>query len=87
MENPKEIVVIGAPDEPATLALLQKMRFLYLPNQTIQLFAPSEPLEGASPLLEGKGQLNGKPTVYVCHNFTCSLPMTEWDALKQALET
>ena len=86
IEKPKEIVVVGAPDEPATLALLQKMRFLYLPNQTIQLFAPSEPLEGASPLLEGKGQLNGKPTVYVCHDFTCSLPMTEWDALKQALE-
>ena len=87
LEKPKEIVVVGAPDDPATSSLLEKMRFLYLPNQTIQLFAPSEPLKEASPLLEGKGQLNGKPTVYVCHDFTCSLPMTEWDALKQALET
>jgi uncharacterized protein YyaL (SSP411 family) len=47
--------------------------------------APGESLKAISPLLEGKTQLNGKPTVYVCHNFTCSPPVTEWEELKPLL--
>ncbi|MGH7844892.1 MAG: thioredoxin domain-containing protein [Candidatus Binatia bacterium] len=87
LEKPKEIVLVGDRREPRMQDLLSKIRLLYLPNQTLQVFAPGDGLKQASPLLEGKGQLNGKPTVYVCHDFTCSLPMTEWDTLKQALET
>ena len=34
-------------------------------------------------LLAGKTQVDGKLTAYVCHNFTCSLPVTEWGALKE----
>ena len=87
LEKPKEIVIVADPNEPTTQELVRKINLLYLPNQTLQVFAPGTPLKEAMPLLEGKGQINGKPTVYVCHNFTCSLPMTEWDAVKQVLET
>jgi uncharacterized protein len=37
-------------------------------------------------LLAGKKQIEGKPTAYVCHNFTCSRPVVEWDDLRQLLE-
>ncbi len=85
-EKPKEIVVIGNAQDATTTGLLEQIHHLYLPNKTLQLFGSDEPLERASPLLEGKKQLDGKPTVYVCHNSTCSRPVTEWPELKTLLE-
>ncbi|MGH7771600.1 MAG: thioredoxin domain-containing protein [Candidatus Binatia bacterium] len=86
LEKPKEIVLVGEKKDRATQDLLSKIHSLYLPNKTLQLVAPGESLKKTSPLLEGKTQLNGKPTVYVCHNFTCSQPVTEWEELKKLLE-
>jgi hypothetical protein len=36
-------------------------------------------------LLDGKTQRDGKPTVYVCRNMTCSAPATEWDEIEALL--
>jgi uncharacterized protein YyaL (SSP411 family) len=87
LEKPKEIVVVGDRQDARMQELLRQIRLLYVPNRTLQILAPGESLKQVSPLLEGKGQLDGKPTVYVCQDFTCSLPMTEWHALRQALES
>jgi len=86
LEKPKEIVLVRKKGDPVEQHLLKKIHSLYLPNKTLQAMDPGEPLARVSPLLEGKTQLNGKATVYVCHNFTCSLPATEWNDLKQLLE-
>ena len=86
LEKPKEIVLMGKRDDPSSLDLLRKISSLYLPNKTLQVVEPGEPLGKLSPLLEGKAQINGRPTVYVCHNFTCSPPVTEWENLKGLLE-
>ena len=85
LEKPKEIVLVGRKKDEATQDLLKKIHSLYLPNMTLQLVASDEPLKAISPLLEGKTQLGGKPTVYVCHNFTCSPPVTEWEDLRELL--
>jgi uncharacterized protein YyaL (SSP411 family) len=34
---------------------------------------------------KGKRSLDGKPTAYVCHDFTCSQPVTDWAALEKLL--
>jgi uncharacterized protein YyaL (SSP411 family) len=86
LEKPKEIVLVGETQNPATAELLRKIHSLYLPNMTLQLATPDEPLEKISPLLAGKKQIQGKPTVYVCHNFTCSRPVVDWDDLRPLLE-
>ena len=37
------------------------------------------------PLLEGKTMLGGRPTVYVCQNYTCKAPVTDVAALEKQL--
>jgi uncharacterized protein YyaL (SSP411 family) len=86
LQKPKEVVLVGDKKEPKTLELLTKIHSLYMPNMTLQLASPDDSLEKVSPLLAGKKQFEGKTTVYVCHNFTCSRPVVEWDELKPLLD-
>ena len=86
LNKPKEIILVGDKADSAVAALVRQIHSLYLPNATLQLADPEEPLEKISPLLAGKTQIGGKPTVYVCQNFTCSPPATTWEALKPLLE-
>ena len=85
LRKPKEIVVVGKREDPKTAELVRGIHSLYLPNKTLQLAGPDEALEKISPLLQGKTQLDGKPTVYVCQNFTCSAPVTSWEDIKRLL--
>jgi uncharacterized protein YyaL (SSP411 family) len=86
LSKPKEIVVVGNLDDSETVALVKQLQQYYLPNKVLQVAHPDERLENLSPLLAGKTQLNGLPTIYVCQNFTCSQPVTSWAALKPLLE-
>ena len=86
LQKPKEVVLVGDKKDPETAELLTKIHSLYLPNMTLQLASPDDSLEKVSSLLAGKKQFDGKPTVYVCHNFTCSRPVVEWDELKPLLD-
>jgi uncharacterized protein YyaL (SSP411 family) len=86
LNKPKEIVVVGKLDDPATITLVKEIQQHYVPNKVLQVAQPDERLENISPLLQGKSQLNGLPTIYVCHNFTCSAPVTSWAELKLLLE-
>jgi hypothetical protein len=47
---------------------------------------PNIPSQGGRKLpslLAGRSQIDGKLTAYVCQNFTCSLPVTDWEALRR----
>ena len=87
LEKAKEVVVVGERGEPRVDELLMKIHSVYQPNMTIQLASPSEPLENRSPLLRGKSQVGGNPTVYVCQNYSCSAPATSWDELRPLIES
>jgi len=39
----------------------------------------------APPLLQDRGEVDGNPAAYVCENFTCRTPVTDPEALQQAL--
>jgi uncharacterized protein YyaL (SSP411 family) len=86
IQKPKEVVLVGDKKDPETAELLTKIHSLYLPNMTLQLASPDDSLDKISSLLAGKKQFEGKSTVYVCHNFTCSRPVVEWDELKPLLD-
>jgi hypothetical protein len=36
-------------------------------------------------MMRGKTQMGGKPTAYVCHAMTCSLPATTWEEIEPLL--
>jgi uncharacterized protein YyaL (SSP411 family) len=86
LDKPKEIVLVGEEKDPGTVDLLAKIHSLYLPNMTLQLANPNDSLEKISSLLAGKKPIDSKPTVYVCHNFTCSRPVVDWGELKPLLD-
>jgi hypothetical protein len=75
--TPFEIVLIAKPDDPSAADLLRRIRSRYLPNRTLGVVDPAD-VASLPPLLAGKGQIEGKPTVYVCRARTCSAPATTW---------
>ncbi len=71
--TPREIAIIGSPDDDVARAALAGFE----PNAVVA-FGPSDGI----PLLEGKTQVDGKPTVYVCERFACRAPVTDPAALR-----
>jgi uncharacterized protein YyaL (SSP411 family) len=86
LEKPKEIVLVGKKDDPIAAELLRQINSLYLPNKTLQVLDPAAPAEKIPPLLAGKSLIGGKPTVYVCHRFTCSPPVSDGQKLEELLK-
>jgi uncharacterized protein YyaL (SSP411 family) len=80
----REVVILGDPQEDETQALLATAHEKYRPDQVVLggLGSALPPL----PLLEGRTQQDGKPTAYVCRDFTCSAPVQDPEALRAALE-
>jgi uncharacterized protein YyaL (SSP411 family) len=83
--KPKDIVLVGKADDSRTTEMLALINTLYLPNMTLQLVSPDEPLDEVSPLLAGKTQINDTATAYVCHSHTCSAPLTRPEELRSLL--
>jgi uncharacterized protein YyaL (SSP411 family) len=84
--TPKEIVVAGERSTPQTQALLRAVRQPWIPNKVVALRASGDsPTAQHMPLLEGKNPVKGQPTVYVCENYTCKLPLTAVRAVSALL--
>ncbi len=78
LSSPYEIAIIGSPEAKDTRAMIDAVFNRYLPNKVVALAAPGDvQAPRAIKLLEGRGQVAGKATVYVCRNFTCDAPVTD----------
>lgn len=74
LDRSKEIAVVGAPDDPATRALLTALNAAYRPNQVLA----AGPTGAEFPaLLRGRPLKLGRPTAYVCESGACSLPTSD----------
>jgi hypothetical protein len=83
LRKPREIVVVGAAAAETTAHLLERIHRAYLPNKTLVVADPA--VSDRLPIAEGKTQVDGKPTAYVCHRYTCSPPVTSWAELQPLL--
>lgn len=85
LAKPKEIVLVGARTHPAMNDLLAKIYGRYVPNKTLVVVDGNNGPDLVPAAAKGKTAINDKPTAYVCHNFTCSQPVTDWDTLETLL--
>ena len=73
-----EIVIFGNDYPKITKAL----NALHIPRKVVVASSKKSDL----PLLQNKTEIDGKTGIYVCHNKTCKLPVTDLDkALTQIL--
>jgi uncharacterized protein YyaL (SSP411 family) len=84
-QKPKEIVLVVPPN--TSIDNYFKTIFSnYLPNKVV-MYLEEEQAAGplTASLLKGKISVEGKVTAYVCHNFSCSPPVTQVADLKNLL--
>ena len=78
LSSPTEVTLVGDPPEE----WLQKLGTFYQPN--LVLTRTDGPREDV-PIWAGKEAKEGRPTAYVCRNFACSPPATDWAEVEQHL--
>ena len=81
-----EIAIVGAPDDAATQALIDVVQQPYRPNAIAALAPANVEGETTIPLLNYRVMRGGAPTVYVCHNFACQMPVTTPEAVERLLK-
>ncbi len=86
LSSPKEIALLGPLTDIDTQALLHSVYSHYLPNKiVVQANSPGD-ASPSIPLLTGRSLRDGKPTAYVCEQFTCKAPTTEPAILLQQIQ-
>ncbi|MFQ3565794.1 MAG: thioredoxin domain-containing protein [Aggregatilineales bacterium] len=81
-----EVAIIGDLDEIETRLLLDVVQKPYRPNVIVALAPASVEGEDTVPLLSYRSMKDGAPTVYVCRNFACQMPVTTPTELEKQLE-
>jgi hypothetical protein len=80
-----QIAVVGARGAADTQALLAAVHARCLPNRVLRVVPPDAELPAGHPAA-GKGRQDGRATAYVCRGPTCSLPLTDPEALAAELD-
>ncbi len=76
LASPYEIAIIG--QASTARALTDTIFKRYLPNKVVaHASSDSDEASHKIKLLEGRKQVDGAPTVYVCRNYYCEAPVTE----------
>ena len=89
LTKPRQIVVAGPPNHPATLALLREIHQHFLPHQIVILAdgGPNQKwLAQRLAFLKDFPSHHEKPAAYVCENFVCQLPITDPQKLRELLK-
>jgi len=84
--EPAELAIVGSPQDDGTRGLLRTLHASYRPARILVGLIPGESMPFDSPLLEGRGQVGGRATAYVCSGYRCELPTTDAKVLADQLE-
>ncbi len=80
----KEIVVAAEGLDESAMEMIKEIQVRYLPNKILSgVIGEVAPIQ--SPLTKGKTPQNGKPTVYICENFSCKAPASDLATLRLQL--
>jgi len=81
-------VVIASKNMGEAQAFAAEISRHFLPNKVVvfsQSGVTEDELPGLIPLIKDKVAIQGKPTVYICENYTCKAPITDLEDLKRVL--
>ena len=73
MSEPQELAIVGKFGKSGTMALLDVATNRYRPNLITAVGLNGDVV----PLLNGRPQIEGKATAYVCRRFVCQQPLTD----------
>ncbi|MGV4929370.1 thioredoxin domain-containing protein [Streptomyces sp. BHT-5-2] len=85
LDGPREVAVVGPPDDPATRALHRAALLGTAPGTVVALGAPGEDDAVEVPLLMARPLVDGRPAAYVCRRFACEQPTTDPEELAERL--
>ncbi|MGI5445218.1 thioredoxin domain-containing protein [Streptomyces sp. CA-243310] len=79
MDGPREVAVVGHPEDPATAALHRTALLGTAPGAVVAVGLPRAADGGPAefPLLADRALTDDLPTAYVCRHFVCARPTTE----------
>ncbi|MGB1286294.1 MAG: thioredoxin domain-containing protein [Aggregatilineales bacterium] len=81
-----EVALVGNPVQENTKTLLDTLRLPYRPDVISALARQNVEGETTIPLLNYRMMRQDKPTVYVCRDFACRMPVTTADEMTQLLD-
>jgi hypothetical protein len=85
-----QVIIVGARDAAETVALHQALTACYLPGAVSLVVEPGDHQTAVGARLPWVGALearDGRPTAYLCRDFTCHAPVTDAAAFRSQLET
>ncbi len=85
LDGPREVAVVGPPDDPATRALHRAALLGTAPGAVVAFGAPGSDDAREVVLLQDRPLVDGRPAAYVCRNFTCDRPTTDPEELAERL--
>jgi hypothetical protein len=82
-----EVLVFGDEKNKKTQDILKKIKSIYMPNRVIVYGKNGEEnLKNIIPFIDFyKPKNDGSPIVYVCQNFSCQLPTSNFEIIKKQL--
>jgi len=83
-EGAIEVVVVGPPDAPDTNTLWRAVATRWIPHRILVRVAPDA--SDVPAVARDRPAVAGRPTAYVCRNFTCSRPVHTAQELLALLE-
>ena len=84
LEGYTEVTLVGDPAAPVIAEWRRRLAGYYLPGLLLTVRSPGAGTERRA-VWEGRDPVDGRPVAYVCRNFTCSPPQTDWEGLRRAL--
>jgi len=84
--GPSDVVIVGERDSAEFREWIERLGLIYVPNRTLFTIDPRLPAEAMVPEpAQGKVQVDGRLTAYVCRERTCSAPITSFRDLQSEL--
>jgi len=83
-EGPVELAIVGDELCDDLRVIRESVAHCYLPNRVVATGSPGH--HSSLPLLRDRPAVSGKPTLYICRNYTCRQPITDPRSVIEALQ-